>query len=229
MGKGKFLIMEKFKKFSLILLKLALIALILVAIRVLYIFNYIPHRKYTNADFGIEDFISSSDKDGDGIDDQSDMLQGVKEYLATNPQYKSKYYGTGYPDDEYGVCTDVVAFGMLNAGYDLMDLVYEDIWAYREMYDIEVVDINIDFRRVENLQIFFANNFISLTTDIYDIAAWQAGDIVIFSGHIAVISEYRNKKGIPFIYHNANPYQRFYLEDVLEYYGSIVGHYRLSE
>ncbi len=157
------------------------------------------------------------------------MLQSVKDYLASNPEYKSKYYSTGYPDDEYGVCTDVVAFGMLNAGYDLMRLVYDDIWANRDMYDIEVVDINIDFRRVENLQVFFKNNFISLTTDIYDLESWQPGDIIIFEGHIGVISEYRNKKGIPFIYHNANPYQANYLEDVLEYRNDIVGHYRLSE
>ena len=65
------------------------------------------------------------------------MLQSVKDYLATKPKYQSKYY-TGYPDDEYGVCTDVVAFGMLNAGYDLMSLVYDDVWANREMYDIEI-------------------------------------------------------------------------------------------
>ncbi len=199
------------------------------AINFLYVLNYIPHRKYTNEDFGIETFVSSVDKDGDGIDDQSDMLQSVKDYLATKPKYQSKYYGTGYPDDEYGVCTDVVAFGMLNAGYDLMSLVYDDIWANREMYDIEIVDINIDFRRVQNLQVFFKNNFISLTTDIYDIESWQPGDIVIFERHIGVISEYRNKKGIPFVYHNGNPYQADYLEDILEYYDNIIGHYRLSQ
>ena len=90
-----------------------IVGLLIVMIRFLYVFNYIPHRKYTNEDFGIETFVSSVDKDGDGLDDQSDMLQSVKEYLATNPQYKSKYYGTGYPDDEYGVCTDVVALECL--------------------------------------------------------------------------------------------------------------------
>lgn len=206
-----------------------LICLAVMSVSFLYVFNYIPHRQYTGEDFGIEIFISGTDKDGDGIDDQSDMLQGVKDYLATNPKYKSRYYETGYPDDEFGVCTDVIAFGMLNAGYDLRALVNEDIWVNRDMYDIETVDINIDFRRVVNLKIFFKNNFISLTTDIYDIESWQPGDIVIFSGHIGVISEYRNKKGIPFIYHNANPYQSGYLEDVLEYHNDIVGHYRLSE
>lgn len=221
--------MEKIKKIVNSILKILIVCCLVVTVSFLYVFNYIPHRRYTNDNFGIETFVSSVDKDNDGIDDQSDMLQSVKDYLASNPEYKSKYYSTGYPDDEYGVCTDVVAFGMLNAGYDLMRLVYDDIWANRDMYDIEVVDINIDFRRVENLQVFFKNNFISLTTDIYDVESWQPGDIIIFEGHIGVISEYRNKKGIPFIYHNANPYQANYLEDVLEYRNDIVGHYRLSE
>lgn len=172
--------MENAKKILGILFKILLICFLIVVIKILYVFNYIPHRRYSGEDFGIETFCSSVDKDGDGLDDQSDMLQAVKEYLATNPQYKSKYYGTGYPDDEFGVCTDVVAFGMLNAGYDLMEMVYDDIWANREMYDIDVVDINIDFRRVENLQVFFKNNFISLTTDIYDIASWQPGISLYF-------------------------------------------------
>ena len=50
--------------------------------------------------------------DNDGIDDQTDILNNVREYIKTKPKYKSKYYGTGYPDDEYGVCTDVVANGL---------------------------------------------------------------------------------------------------------------------
>ena len=43
--------------------------LIIVALYVLYCFNYIPHKKYTNADFKIEAYKSNIDKDNDGIDD----------------------------------------------------------------------------------------------------------------------------------------------------------------
>ena len=53
---------------------------------------------------------SSVDKDNDGIDDQTDILQGALDYVASRPKYKSKYYRTGYPNDGYGVCTDVVGF-----------------------------------------------------------------------------------------------------------------------
>ena len=50
------------------------LVLIIVALYVLYCFNYIPHKKYTNADFNIEAYKSNIDKDNDGIDDQTDIL-----------------------------------------------------------------------------------------------------------------------------------------------------------
>ena len=109
------------------------------------------------------------DMDGDGIDDQTDILQGARAYIASNPVYKSRYYETGYPDDQYGVCTDVVANAMRNAGYDLMKLVNEDILSDPQVYDIDKPDINIDFRRVKNLKVYFPRNAISLTTDPYKI------------------------------------------------------------
>ena len=203
-------------------------ALIATVVYILYIFNYLPHKKYSNEDFNIETYISSTDKDNDGIDDQTDILNNVREYIETKPIYKSKYYATGYPDDEYGVCTDVVAFGLKSAGYDLMLLVNEDIKNNRDKYDIEIIDKNIDFRRVNNLKIYFDNNAISLTTDIYEIEEWQGGDIVIFDGHIGIVSDKRNKNGVSFLIHHANPYQRYYEEDVLENRNDIIGHYRIS-
>ena len=183
---------------------------------------------YKDVDFNIETYVSSVDKDNDGIDDQTDMLENVKEYISKNPKYKSKYYDTGYPNDEYGVCTDVVAFGMLGAGYDLMELVNEDILKNPEKYNLENIDKNIDFRRVRNLKIYLDNNAISLTTDINQIEKWQGGDIIVFEKHIGVISDKRNKNGIPYVIHHANPYQLNYEEDFLEYRNDIVGHYRIS-
>lgn len=74
--------------------------------------NLLPHPKYTNDDFGIQTYKSITDQDHDGIDDQSDIVQNVRKYIETKPQYKSKYYQGGYPTDHYGVCSDVVAFGL---------------------------------------------------------------------------------------------------------------------
>ena len=176
----------------------------------------------------IAQFHSSTDKDNDGIDDQTDILNNANNYIKTNPKYKSKYYNTGYPNDEYGVCTDVVAFALKDAGYDLMVLVNENIKNNKELYDIDAVDKNIDFRRVKNLKAYFDNNAISLTTDINEIEEWQGGDIVVFKKHIGIISDKRNRKGICFVIHHANPYQIYYEEDILEHRDDIIGHYRIS-
>lgn len=148
------------KKRIFIIVIFIIISVILVAL--LYFFKTIPHKQYSNSDFNIETYISSVDKDNDGIDDQTDILNNVRTYIAKNPKYKSKYYETGYPDDEYGVCTDVVANGLKDAGYDLKELVNEDIINNKEKYNIEVIDKNIDFRRVRNLDVYLKNNSISL-------------------------------------------------------------------
>ncbi|MBQ4120015.1 MAG: DUF1287 domain-containing protein [Clostridia bacterium] len=204
------------------------IVLLSVTAYLLYYFNYLPHRKYTNEDFNIETYKSQIDKDNDGIDDQTDILENVRNYIAKNPQYKSKYYNTGYPNDQYGVCTDVVANGLKGAGYDLMELVDKHIRLNRDKYDIEIIDKNIDFRRVRNLNVYFSDTAITLTTDITKIAEWQGGDIVVFKKHIGVVSNRRNKNGVPFVIHHANPYQKYYEEDILEFRDDIIGHYRVS-
>ena len=214
--------LKRWKKiiyFVFVLLFLVIITL------VLYMFNVIPHRQFTNEDFGIETYKSLVDKDGDGIDDQKDFLQSVRNYIATKPKYKSKYYRTGYPDDGFGVCTDVIAFGLRGAGYDLMELVNADIKANKKIYQVDIVDKNIDFRRVNNLRIFFERNAKSLTTDLTDIKEWQGGDIIVFKTHIGVVSDKRNWRGIPFIIHNGGFH---FEEDILEYRTDIVGHFRMS-
>lgn len=216
------------KKKITIITTLIIVILIIIVLYALYHLNYIEHKKYTNKDFNIMTYKSKIDKDNDGIDDQTDILNNVRDYIKTNPKYKSKYYATGYPNDEYGVCTDVVAFGLKGAGYDLMNLVNEHIKTNRNLYDIDVIDKNIDFRRVRNLKVYLDNNAIALTNDINKIKEWQGGDIVVFKNHIGIVSDKRNKKGVPFIIHHANPYQRYYEEDILEYRNNIIGHYRIS-
>ncbi len=193
----------------------------------LYYFNIIPHKYYFNSDFDIIDYESLIDKDRDGVFDQLDVLESARAYVETKPKYKSQYYKNGYPTDHYGVCTDVVAFALKASGYDLQELIYEDIKKEPKAYSIEKIDKAIDFRRVVNLNVYFKRNHISLTTDLKKIEAWQGGDIVVYPGHIGVVSDKRNKKGIPFLIHHSSPYQFRYEEDVLERY-KIIGHYRIS-
>ena len=111
-----------------------------------------------------------------------------------------------------------------------MVLVNEDIKANKDLYKIDTIDKKIDFRRVQNLKIYLDNNAISLTTDINKIDEWQGGDIVVFKKHIGIVSDNRNKKGIPFLIHRVNPIQVNYEEDDLELYRQdyIIGHYRIS-
>ena len=138
-------------------------------------------------------------------------------------------YVSNSDSDGYGVCTDVVAKALLGAGYDLMTLVADDIATNPNDYDIMEPDRNIDFRRVKNLKVFFRNHAIPLTLDVNDIEEWLGGDIVIFKQHIGIVSDRRNKNGIPYVIHHNDPMQKSYEEDVLEKRSDIVGHYLISE
>lgn len=185
-----------------------------------------PKNEYNATE--IVQYHSSVDKDNDGTDDQMDILNNALAYVQTRPVYKSKYYETGYPDDRYGVCTDVVGYALRKSGYDLRELVDEDIRKNPEDYDVDKPDKNIDFRRVKNLKIYFEHIAISLTTDVNDIEQWQGGDIVVFKNHIGVISDRRNVEGVPYVIHHNDPYQKNYEEDILQCRKDIVGHFRIS-
>lgn len=218
------------KEAKIFLILSVILSLTIITISIINKFKAKENKQYSNKDFNIEPYISTIDKDNDGIDDQTDILNNVKKYIETKPKYKSKYYSTGYPNDEYGVCTDVIAFGLKDAGYDLMELVNQDFLKNQKQYNIKEIDKNIDFRRVNNLDIYFKNNHITLTTDLSKIEEWQGGDIIVFKDHIGIISDKRNKNGIPFLIHHANPIQKNYEENILEIYGQdfIIGHYRIS-
>ena len=208
------------------------LVIIIIPVLVIYLDNnsILMSKIYTNEDFGIPTYISQTDKDGDGIDDQTDFLQNVRLYLSKKPKYKSEYYAGGYPTGEYGVCTDVIDIAALNSGYDLRVLVNEDIKLRKQDYDIDTIDIDIDFRRAKNLKVYLDKNAVVLTTDLSKIEEWQGGDIVVFKGHIGVVSDKRNENGVPYLLHHANAFQTVYEEpgglERLEQ--DIVGHYRLS-
>lgn len=192
---------------------------------VLYI-RYDSQRVYTAKELQITEQKSKIDFDMDGIDDYTDILIGAREYIATKPNYKSKYYKGGYPNDGCGVCTDVIWNAFENAGYDLKKLVDDDIAQHLEAYNtIQEVDTNIDFRRVKNLNIFFKRKAQNLTLSLEKPEKWQAGDIVVFENHIAICSDKRNAKGIPFIIHHGNWIRGAVEANEMEHY-TIIGHFR---
>lgn len=185
-------------------------------------------RRPPDSSHASENFHSKVDRDNDGIDDQTDILDGALQYIATCPKYKSKYYSSGYPNDGYGVCTDVVASALKAAGYDLMTLVQEDLATHPSDYDIDIPDPNIDFRRVKNLLVYFSHTAIPLTTDVFQTEKWQGGDIVIFENHIGIVSDRRNPEGVPYVIHHYSPWQAAYEEDILAFRNDITGHFRVS-
>jgi Uncharacterized protein conserved in bacteria len=155
------------------------------------------------------------DKDNDGIDDLKDIVAGAKAEVMRKPQYRSAYYQGGYPPATEGVCTDLVWRAMRDAGYDLKALVDKDIRENLSRYNRigGKPDPNIDFRRVQNLVVFFRNYGKELTReiipgDVDNLSQWQAGDIVTYDyphEHIAIVSNKRHNDGVPFILHNAGP------------------------
>ncbi|MGI6361603.1 MAG: DUF1287 domain-containing protein [Bacillota bacterium] len=188
--------------------------------------NFFAKNYYTAEDFNIKTLVSQTDRDGDGIDDYRALLLGAREYVETNPQYKSRYYQGGYPTDEYGVCTDVIWHAFKRAGYSLKDLVDDDIANNLSAYpNVDKPDPHIDFRRVKNLHVFFQRQATSLTLDLNKIEEWQPGDIVIYANrdHIGIVSDRRNKKGQPYLIHHMGQLHKE--EDALRM-PTLVGHYR---
>ncbi len=194
--------------------------------------NVLPvsQKIYYAQDFDITPLTSTIDFDNDGIDDYTDIMLGARKDAENHPIYKSAYYAGGYPPDNEGVCTDVVWRAFKNAGYNLKDMIDEDIKNNVKEYPRVggKPDPNIDFRRVPNLISFFSRNAISLSTDLSQIADWQPGDIVTFEkNHVGIISDKRNKNGVPYLIHNGPQKNRE--EDILEIYSlysKISGHFR---
>lgn len=175
--------------------------------------------------------ISPIDKDKDGIDDYTDIMLGARADAINMPVYDDRYWAGGYPPDDIGVCADTIWRALMAAGYNLKDLLDEDIRNHPEAYPrISKPDPNIDFRRVRNLRIFFDRHLVSLTVNIYEIDQWQPGDIVIMYEdyhHTGIVSDQRNFMGIPYLIHNTG--QRDREEDIMMYayyHAKITRHYR---
>lgn len=178
--------------------------------------------------YGVRTIHSGQDADGDFIDDATDFMLSARSYIETQPVYDSVYVSGGYPPDGRGVCTDVIWRAMQGAGYDFKAMIDADIVKHPSAYPLPdgMADANIDFRRVVNLKVYFDRHWQSLTTDTAAIDQWQPGDVVVYEGHVAVVSDRRNEAGTPFIIHHAG--HGAFEEDALGY-KTIIGHYRMPE
>lgn len=178
---------------------------------------------------------SKVDNNKNGVPDCIDIVTEARKEAINKTKYKDVYYVGGYPPDNEGVCTDVIWRGLKGIGVDLKSAIDKDIKNNLSAYPRveKKPDPNIDFRRVQNLDVFLKRNAESVTKEIkpYDIdnlKQWQPGDILIIMKpfeHVAFISDKRDDSGVPLIIHNTSPHavENNRLADWAPY---IYGHYR---
>lgn len=212
----------------------AVVFVSLLFVGVFIIIKQSTQKVYSAQDFGYVVLKSEMDFNQNGIDDYKDFLIGAQKDAQKKPVYDDRYVNDnlGYPDEDKGVCTDVIWRAFREAGYSLRDMVDADIRANLPVYArvVETRDPYIDFRRVGVLKIFFdrfAEKLSVIATN--DPGQFQAGDIVIYGSdfhHIGIVSDKRNEQGIPYLIHNAGQDKRE--EDALLKFGAITAHYRFN-
>ena len=76
-------------------------------------------RVYMMEDLGMEREKSSVDFNKNDIDDYADFLLGARKDAENFPKYDGSYVQGGYPDEDTGVCTDVIWRAFREAGYEI--------------------------------------------------------------------------------------------------------------
>lgn len=213
------------------------IIIIIFFIVVIFLFYFLKDLLLTNPYADLPIIQSTYDQDNDGIDDFADLFFSAKKQIGIVTKYDTAYFSEAYPPEDKGACADIIWRSFEGAGYNFKIMIDQDIDLYPNDYpDESNSDSNINFRRVRNIKIFLDKYAYSLSTEIIpndkeSIINWQLGDIVTYdqiSGglwHIAIISDKRNKEGIPFLIHNygTGVQENDYL---LKWPSEITGHYR---
>lgn len=215
----------KAKRLFIVILFIFLAFILAEAVEYFYDSNkeYIPYESYKEDyyyayDFGFLDKKSTTDYNNNKKDDYEDILIALKKFKEQNPSYVNKYYGGGYPKEGEGVCTDTIWYAIDNAGYDLKAMIDYDIKKNKKDYNIDIIDPNIDFRRVGTQRIFFEKYIEQYSIDYEDVMEFNPGDILVFNDdeHIAMVSDKRNSKAIPYLIQNRDETQEEKEEDRLE-------------
>lgn len=156
------------------------------------------------------------DLDDDGVPDPLDVLLGAKKAALNADRYDGRYVHIGYPlgdvPREIGVCTDVIVRSFRNAGYDLQQLVHEDVERTRARYPmINRPNADIDHRRVKSLLPYFQRNMLARSVALADpLDPLRAGDVIFMdtfptrpgTEHVGVLAETLNANGQPLVINN---------------------------
>lgn len=182
-------------------------------------------------------------------DIQKKIVLKLMDLLNQNITYGYNVYPkTGYPSDNVWASTDVIAFTLKDVGYDLMDLIYNDMKAHKEDYPMNIKNQKdpikyTDFRDVFFQEQFFKRNALELQNKdgSWDYVSgnkdnaiqWQPGDIVYFQFDPknpyndlgGFISSRTNTNGVPLIIMISKEFGTIKeVDKLLEY--KVVGHFR---
>ncbi|MBA7667246.1 hypothetical protein ES703_75331 [subsurface metagenome] len=201
----------------------------------------------TEEDSAIEsDENQSGDIESHNLSDiQRDIVLKALELLDEDIKYGYDVFpDTGYPSSNVWISTDVISVTLRDCGYDLMDLIYEDMNEHKEDYPMDIKGRKtaikyIDFRDVFFQEQFFKRNALTTLPLEYDKEnennnfLWQAGDIVYFQFDEnnpykdlgGFISPNKNNDGIPLVIMISKELGKVREVDKLMEY-KIVGHFR---
>jgi uncharacterized protein YijF (DUF1287 family) len=156
------------------------------------------------------------DRDGDGLPDPLDVLIGAYKAELNADRYDGRYVHIKYPGGdvprELGVCTDVIVRAFRNAGYDLQQLVHEDIDRARRSYPtVSRPNTDIDHRRVKSLLPYFQRNMVARSASLDDPTdPLRPGDVVFMdtfptrpgSEHVGIVSDAHSGSGRALVINN---------------------------
>ena len=191
-----------------------------------------------------------TDKNRNSSNDSKDIVIGAKKQLEIGSKNifiegsgESNYYKGGDPPQDWAICTDIVARSFKEAGYDLREIINEDIsenfdeYPLRKLWGQTRPDIDIDYRRIQNMEVFFKRKAQNLTR-VFDPASsenldsWLPGDVVFFdmdkngfSDNAGIISDTTARNGSPkVIFNYIEP--GYTVQDNILSKEAITGHYR---
>lgn len=159
-------------------------------------------------------------------------FEQTKSFVLYDPAYRKMGYPMGDVANDRGVCSDVVIRAYRALGFDLQQLVHEDMAkqfsVYPQAWGMRGPDTNIDHRRVPNLMKYFQRHgqMLRPTTSAVD---YRAGDIVAWDlgagvTHVGILVA-GDDSSTPFVVHNigAGPQRENVLFD-----WRIIGHFRFD-
>jgi len=191
-----------------------------------------------------EDSIAGTESQGYS-EAQKDIVLQTLELLNQDIEYGYELFpDTGYPDGNVWISTDLISITLNKCGYDLMELIYDDMLKHKEDYSLDTKGREtpikyIDFRDVIFQEKFFSRNALTTLPHTYDLNdenlafLWKPGDIVYFrfdeenhdKDRGGFVSPNFSSDGIPLVIMISPDTNELEEVDILQRY-EIVGHYR---